>query len=487
MKICLVSTFPPRGRQLNEYALHLATELQCNPMVDLTILADELSDHGSSANGNSHGNGNGNGNGLESKQSDEIHGFNVIRTWKFNNLSTPQRLLRAIQKVKPDVVWFNLVFSTFATPEHPVPAFVGLCAPALTRALGYYSHVTLHHIIEHVDFAGTGVKHERVFRFGSDLATRALLKANSVSVLLSGYRRTLLEKYSAQNVLLGTHGIFATLPTPPDFSRRGNPDHRILAIGHWGTYKRLETLMAAFPAVLEKVPSARLVVAGSNHHTMKGYWESIMEAHKSNPSIEFRGYVPEEGLPDLFGSSTVMVMPYDSSTGSSGPAHQACQYGVPIICSDIEDFRVMARDDDMAIDFCKPGDPADLAEKMVAILQSPDQQRQMAEQNFRAAVRMTMPSVVRHYLRWFELERCKQNIGTLTQPLSFRRWRRLARRSNAIRRLDSFPEGNVSSNIFVGGEAAAIASANGNGRARRPGIQTEAEGEIAAGSVDPAA
>ena len=31
MKICLVATFPPSGRQLNEYAFHIARELQRNP------------------------------------------------------------------------------------------------------------------------------------------------------------------------------------------------------------------------------------------------------------------------------------------------------------------------------------------------------------------------------------------------------------------------------------------------------------------------
>ncbi len=54
MKICLVATFPPSGRQLNEYAFHLARELQRNPDVDLTILADELTDYefATDANGN---------------------------------------------------------------------------------------------------------------------------------------------------------------------------------------------------------------------------------------------------------------------------------------------------------------------------------------------------------------------------------------------------------------------------------------------------
>ena len=45
MKICLVATFPPSGRQLNEYAFHIARELQRDPDVKLTILADELTDY----------------------------------------------------------------------------------------------------------------------------------------------------------------------------------------------------------------------------------------------------------------------------------------------------------------------------------------------------------------------------------------------------------------------------------------------------------
>jgi hypothetical protein len=137
------------------------------------------------------------------------------------------------------------------------------------------------------------------------------------------------------------------------------------------------------------------------------------------------GYVPEEAIPDLFRSVSVVVMPYDSATGSSGPAHQACEYGVPIVCADIPDFRDMAADEDMAINFYKVGDAADLADQLATILQSPEQQRRMAEQNFCAAIQMTLPSVVRNYLRWFELNRRKKAVGSsplLQQERPF--WRR---------------------------------------------------------------
>ena len=224
------------------------------PDVELFILADVLCKYEFATDEN--------GKSISADQLSELPGFNVVRCWRFASLNTPAKLLREIRKLKPDVVWFNLVFSSFATPENPVAAFAGLSTPALVRAAGFYTHITLHHIIEHVDFGAAGIRRERLFRLGTELATRALLKASSVSVLLPHYHRTLLSKYGANNVLLGNHGTFSTVPSPPDFSKRGNPDQRILAIGHWGTYKRLETLMKAFPMVLEKAPNARLVIVG---------------------------------------------------------------------------------------------------------------------------------------------------------------------------------------------------------------------------------
>jgi glycosyltransferase involved in cell wall biosynthesis len=407
MKICLVATFPPSGRQLNEYAFHIARELQRNPQVELTILADELDDYEFATDAN--------GESLKADQQSELPGFNVIRCWKFGSMSTPLRLLNTIRRLKPDVVWFNLVFSSFATPENPIAAFAGLSTPALSRASGFYTHITLHHVIESVDFAAAGVRWERLFRLGTHVTTRALLKANSVSVLLPGYRKILVDKYSVNNVLLGRHGTFASAPEPPDFTKRGNPDLRILAIGHWGTYKRLETLMEAFPAVLKEIPNARLIVAGANHHTKAGYWESIREAQPAHLPIEFRGYVPEEEIPELFRTTSVLVLPYDSATGSSGPAHQACEYGVPIIGADIEDFRDMGADEDMAIRFYKVGDATDLADQLITVLRSPELQRSMGQQNFAAGLEMTIGRVVRNYLRWFELNKYKRALLRSTE------------------------------------------------------------------------
>jgi len=394
MKICLVTAFPPSRRGLNEYGFHIARELQRDPLLSVTVLADELE-----------------------TPEPEKEDFDVVRCWSFNRPSNAARLLKTVREIRPDVVWFNLLFSTFG--DKPLPAFFGLATPVLNRIFGCYTHVTLHHLMDNVDLADAGIRCPRLYRLGGSLATRMLLMSNSLSVLLPAYRRTLIEKYRGENVHFRAHGILSARPEYPDFSQRGKPDHRILAFGKWGTYKRLELLLEAFERLAPKLPNTRLVIAGGNHPMTPGYVESVAEKYKDNSRIHFTGYVAEESIPDLFRSATVMVMPYSSATGSSGVAHLACEYGVPIVSAAIRDFYDMSEDEGIAIEFYQTGNPDSLTDKLLELLQSPERQREMSEQNFSAALRMTMPQIVRKYLRSFNLHQKARAL----EPIS--RYRRI--------------------------------------------------------------
>jgi len=380
MKICLVTGFPPSKEVLNEYGYHIARELSADPQISLTVLADEYS--GSDP---------------------ELPEFDVVRCWRPNRLSNHGRLLRAIRDCKPDVVWFNLVFSSFGNKENPLAAFSGLTLPATTRMAGYYTHVTLHHLMDHINLNDAGVRHKNLFKVAGNVATRMLLMANSISVLLPAYRRTLIEKYRAENIHFRAHGVLSSRPEYPDFSRRGNPEHRILAFGKWGTYKRCEMLIEAFEEqVSPRVPNARLVIAGINNTNSPGYIEGLRAKYGSHPKIEFTGYVPEEKIPEIFGTASFMVMPYTSATGASGVANLAAAHGVPIVCSDVPDFREMGESGGLAIKFYPIGDKAALAQNMIELLENEQEQHEMAEQNFSAALRMTMPQIIRQYVRAFD-------------------------------------------------------------------------------------
>ena len=397
MKICLVTTFPPSTGGLSEYGFHIAQALQRNPFLNLTVLADELPpDH------------------------QELEGFSVDRCWSFDDPASSIRLMRTLHRLKPDVVWFNLLFSTFG--RNPFIAFGGLMTPLLARLSGRYTHVTLHHLMDTVELKDAGIRHEGLYRFAGAVATRMLLLSNSVSVLMPGYRKILNDKYGRDNVHLRAHGILARRPELPDFTRRGNPEHRILAFGKWGTYKRLELMIEAFELLASRQPNAKLVVAGGDHPQASGYTEAMKQQYAGNSRIEFLGYVPEENLEDVFQSSTVAVMPYSSSTGCSGVAHLACAYGVPIVCSDLADFRQMAQGEELAIEFYPPGNAQGLADCLEGLLQNPDNQRAMAGQNFAAALRMTMPNVVQKYLRHFEVQQRVQALRSVSRIRRLPRW-----------------------------------------------------------------
>jgi glycosyltransferase involved in cell wall biosynthesis len=320
-----------------------------------------------------------------------------------------------VRRVNPDVVWFNLLFTTFG--HNPVAAFCGLATPWLTRLSGYYTHVTLHHLMDTVDLKDAGVRHPRLYRTAGVAATRMLLMANSLTVLMPTYRKLLREQYGRENVHVRAHGILSR-PECPNFSRRGNPVHRILAFGKWGTYKRLEPMIEAFELVAKNLDKVRLVIAGGDHPRTPGYVASVARRFEEDDRLEFTGYVPEERIPELFRTASVAVMPYSSSTGSSGVAHLACAFGLPIVSSDLPDFRQMAEEEGMAIDFCQPGSTQDLADHLIALLESPARQHAMAIQNFSAALRMSMPRVVRDYLRHFDVA---QRTKALKSSLWLRR------------------------------------------------------------------
>src|SRR5206468_11993153 len=113
----------------------------------------------------------------------------------------------------------------------------------------------------------------------------------------------------------------------------------------------------------------------------------------SRSDVIFTGYVAEEDIAKLFQSSSMAVLPYTSSAGSSGIAHLACTYGVPIVASDIPDFRRLAEEEGLAIDFFPTGKIKELARHLIELLQQRDRQVEMALQNVSAALRMSMPEV----------------------------------------------------------------------------------------------
>ena len=224
----------------------------------------------------------------------------------------------------------------------------------LSRLTGRYTHVTLHHLMDNIDLKDAGIRFPRIYRAAGSTATRMLLMANSISVLLPVYRRTLIDKYRGENVHFRAHGILAA-----SRASRLQPAAAILSIAFSPSASGeptsvVDLLIEAFNELSAQMPNVKLMVAGGNHPRTPGYIESVARALKDDPRIEFTGYVAEEDIPRLFRSSSSLVLPYSSATGASGVAHLACEFGVPIVSAGIHDFREMARMRGWPSSFTKP-------------------------------------------------------------------------------------------------------------------------------------
>ncbi|MFN8529674.1 MAG: glycosyltransferase [Anaerolineae bacterium] len=385
MRIAIVSTYPPSKGSLNEYAYYFVEHLRQKPEVDeVILLVDELSD------GESY--------------PDAPPRVQILPAWRFGALDNAVRIRRAVQEVNPDAVLFNAQFATFADTR--VAGAIGLTAPMLVKNAGYPVIVLLHNIMETVDLskAGFGANPlmEKITRTAGDVFTRTLLSADLVAVTIPKYVELLEAKYGAKNVILAPHGAFQDAP-PPQFNPRP-ATLRIMAFGKFGTYKRVEVMIEAYKRLRAQLPSQamELVIAGTDSPNAAGYLESMRTKYADVPNIVYTGYVAEEEVPRIFTESTIVVFPYNSTTGSSGVLHQAGNYACAAVLPDLGDFAELIREEGYTGEFFEPENPDSLAEAIRRYWDNPDKRQADAMQNYLSSVGIPMSEVVDWYLLHIE-------------------------------------------------------------------------------------
>ena len=374
--IAVVTAFPPSPATLNEYGYHLVTALAAKPDVDhVTVLAPELDDDAYP----------------------DIAGVSFEEAWRFDGISTPLRLVGALRRLRPDAVIFNAHFSSFGTGR--VAAAAGLLAPLLARSCGVRTITLLHNIVETVDLSqagfGFGKAMESVMRAIGTALTWLVLRSHTVTVTIPAYVEVLRSKYRAANVSLVPHGTFE-VPPEPDFNRPLAGRQRIVAFGKFGTYKKVEDLIAAY-RLLAPGRDLELVIAGTDSPNAPGYLADV-EERLGGDGITFTGYVAEDDIADLFGSAAVAVFPYTATTGSSGVLHQVGAYGCAAVLPNIGDFAAVIESEGYRGEFFEPGDITDLARALAAVLDTPAHRSALGRRNYLASRGLPMDEVADWYL-----------------------------------------------------------------------------------------
>ncbi|MFO1201462.1 MAG: glycosyltransferase [Tabrizicola sp.] len=381
-RIALVSAFPPGRLTLNEYGLHLAKAFAARADVaEVVIIADRLD--------------------RQEAELDLGPKVRVRRVWSFNSPLAAAQILAALKAERAEGAIFNLQMASFGDRE--IPAALGLCAPMLARLAGVPSGVIAHNLISGVDLDQTQLKgqvwRQRLVRLGGAVITRELLAANYLTVTLDGYRQDLARRHPGANVLLVPHGTFDTEARALTPSR--DRPLRIVTMGKFGTYKRLETLIDAYRLLRNRPGFAglELVIGGSDHPNTPGYMAEVAERCAGEPGIRFHGYVAEDDIPGFFGQARVSVFDYSATTGSSGVLHQTACYGAVPVFPRIGDFVDVCRDEGLDGHNYAPGNAAGMAEAIAGFLADPESSDRLARSNRAAALGMPISDVAEVHMQ----------------------------------------------------------------------------------------
>jgi glycosyltransferase involved in cell wall biosynthesis len=240
-----------------------------------------------------------------------------------------------------------------------------------------------------VDLKEVGAKPSFVNRAGILVATRMILSASRVVVMVRSYAEYLRNHYGHKGVFFIPHGasLDKCLTVDPE-------DKVVLMFGHMGPCKGLPIMLQAFEKILKEKREVQLVIAGSNHPNFPGYLDEFVKSSPSN--VVFMDYVPEENLPQVFGMADLVVTPYLVPLGTSGVFHLACGFGKPIVSSDLPEIREIVNDGASAI-LVPIGDVDALKNAILMVLFDRKMADSMCEQNLKFARKESWSKVAEAY------------------------------------------------------------------------------------------
>ena len=104
----------------------------------------------------------------------------------------------------------------------------------------------------------------------------------------------------------------------------------LLFFGYVRRYKGLDTMLRAMPAILQREPALRLVVAGQFHEDSGSYRRLVDELGIGGSIDLYSGYVSTERSALIFAAADAVVLPYRNAT-QSGVVQLAYGHGLPVI------------------------------------------------------------------------------------------------------------------------------------------------------------
>lgn len=166
---------------------------------------------------------------------------------------------------------------------------------------------------------------------------------------------------------------FDAYPLETDVVEATRSGFTLVYTGHIDAHRGLETVVDAMPAIRAAVPEARLVVVGSGSTVPELH--ARVDALGLSDVVRFEGHQPQARIKSYLAGADVALVPHLKTphTDNTIPhkIFHAMRVGVPVVVSDCTPL-VRIVDDAQCGAVFTSGDPASLAEAIIALSRDPN-------------------------------------------------------------------------------------------------------------------
>lgn len=375
MRLAIVTPYPPGITGIGQYGYHISRLLaNSGAFSQVTVLTSH--------------------NGVSRVDVPQMIG--IEHSWEPGHWRIGRAIPEALERIQPDVVWFNLGVSVFG--REPLANLSGFLSVLAVKSLGFPSVVTLHELPELTDLRALRAPGGFLARYGARLLTNLATRGDVTCLTTRHYADWLAKRGTAASLV---HIPLGAYEAPDPLPETESPD--LLLFTTLAPFKGIELLLQAFQALKTSHPNLRLTIAGAEHARFPGYLEHARTAFCSIDGVRWLGQVPEGEVRGLFQRARVVVLPYLASTGSSSVLWQAVMYGRAIVVADLEDIRSAVNEAGLNVAFFKRGDIHSLYQAVNKMLLFPECRREQIQTNLAATRRHRPQDTCRAYLRAFNL------------------------------------------------------------------------------------
>ncbi|SMB98225.1 Glycosyltransferase involved in cell wall bisynthesis [Thermanaeromonas toyohensis ToBE] len=267
------------------------------------------------------------------------------------------RIALKIKQLKPEVLYYPMI--------HLWTPLINSFFPRIPKV------VTLHDPVLHLG--------ERdLFRRLVQIAS--IRQATRLIILSRVFENNLVGKGIPRNKIdIIHHGVFSYYLRWKKGVKPSSREKTILFFGRIIPYKGLDVLLRAFPKIKEKVPEARLIIAGSGE--LKPYAQ-LLEG-LNNIEVVNR-WIAEEEVAGFFERASLVVLPYKEAT-QSGVIPIAYSFGLPVVATKTGGLGEQVIHGNTGY-LVPPSEPDALAEACIRLLEDEALAREMGTAGYQKAM-----------------------------------------------------------------------------------------------------